>query len=100
MSRARTVMQKCRWGGDDGLALEGMSFGESVPFTGDAVRWKPSWTSGATTETLAGQPLRFEVELKSARLDSMRGDFRGITQRDSSFLQRVGVVPPDLSDFF
>ena len=55
---------KVQMGGGDGLALEGMSFAESVPFTGDAVRWKPSWTSGATTETLAGQPLRFEVKLK------------------------------------
>lgn len=86
--------------GMDRRPLEGFSFDESIPFSGDDVRWEPAWASGATTESLAGQPVRFEIEMLGTRLYALRGDFRGITQHDASLFHSDGRRPPDRTGFF
>ena len=82
-----------------GAPLEGFAFEDCAPFRGDDPAWRPAWTSGVTMGTLAGRPLRVEVELTHARLYALRGDLRMLTAFDSSALAEQGLVPPDRPGF-
>lgn len=61
--------------GEDGEALPGYSYTESVPFTGDSLFYEPQWRSGQRVEELAGQPVRIDIELTRAELYAVRGEF-------------------------
>jgi len=62
-----------------GAVLSGYSFGDCVPFTGDALRWKPIWRESSSVLSLPGRTLRLEVRLDNARLFAIRGNFRILT---------------------
>ncbi len=58
-----------------GTPLEGFTFQDCQPFSGDDTEWTPVWKDEKKMATLGGQFLRVEVELNSARLYAVRGDF-------------------------
>ena len=58
-----------------GEPLDGFSFDDCVPFSGDDTAWAPTWQDGRRLAAHANSLLRIEVELKSARLYAIRGDF-------------------------
>jgi len=58
-----------------GEPLDGFSFDDCVPFSGDDTAWAATWQDGRRLAANANSLLRIEVELKSARLYAIRGDF-------------------------
>ncbi|TBL80467.1 hypothetical protein [Paenibacillus thalictri] len=58
-----------------GAPKEGFSFADSVPFTGDALFHEPRWSSGRRPGELGGEYMHIEVELISAEIYAIRGDF-------------------------
>ena len=58
-----------------GVVLKGYSFDDCPPFSGNDRAWKPVWKNGKTIQTWSGKAIRVEVELKSARLFAIGGDF-------------------------
>ena len=47
---------------------EGFSARECRPFSGDDLRWSPTWTSGRTLDELIGRTVRVEILFERARL--------------------------------
>lgn len=60
---------------DSGKPLEGFSFDDCVPFTGDDLFWEPQWTSGKSLSDVLRQPVRIEVQMYRGRLFAIRGGF-------------------------
>lgn len=58
-----------------GTPLEGFTFEDCKPFSGDDTAWSPEWRSGKRMGSLRGQFIRVEVELNSARLYAIRGEY-------------------------
>ncbi len=50
---------------------EGFSAAECRPFTGDNLRWTPTWTSGRSLDELIGRTVRVEVLFERGRLYSI-----------------------------
>ena len=50
---------------------EGFSAAECRPFTGDSLRWSPTWSSGRTLDELIGRTVRVEILFERARLYSL-----------------------------
>ena len=73
--------------------LEGYTFDDCEPFSGDDTAWTPTWKSGKTLSQMAGQALRLEVRLDSSRLYAVRGDFVQMLGRQRMMFQRDGTVP-------
>ncbi len=55
--------------------IEGYSFSDCLPFSGDDLFWEPQWKDGRRMSELAGQNLRLEISLFNARIYAIRGDF-------------------------
>ena len=77
----------------EGVPLGGYKFEECETFTGDNTAWKPAWKGGKTLTTLANKTIRVEVELGSARIYAIRGDFVPLSAGDARQFERHGVVP-------
>ena len=50
---------------------EGFSAAECRPFTGDNLRWSPTWSSGRTLDELIGRTVRVEILFERARVYSL-----------------------------
>ena len=50
---------------------EGFSAEECRPFTGDSLRWSPTWSSGRTLDELIGRTVRVEILFERARVYSL-----------------------------
>ena len=50
---------------------EGFSAAECRPFTGDSLRWSPTWSSGRTLDELVGRTVRVEILFERARVYSL-----------------------------
>ena len=50
---------------------EGFSAEECRPFTGDSLRWSPTWSSGRSLDELIGRTVRVEILFERARLYSL-----------------------------
>jgi hypothetical protein len=73
--------------------LEGYTFADCEPFSGDDATWTPTWRNGKTLSQLAGKALRLEVQLDSARLYAIRGDFVQMQGRQSRTFSQDNVIP-------
>jgi hypothetical protein len=60
---------------DAGDEIEGYSFEDSIPFSGDDTAWKPIWRSCKTMDELSNKMIRIEIALKCGRIYAIRGDF-------------------------
>ena len=76
-----------------GAPLEGYAFGDCEPFSGDDTAWQPNWKDGKMLDALSGSAIRLEVELKSARLFAIRGDFEPVFGRRYREFSVQGIVP-------
>ena len=50
---------------------EGFSAAECRPFTGDSLRWSPTWSSGRTLDELIGRTVRVEIMFERGRVYSL-----------------------------
>ena len=50
---------------------EGFSAAECRPFTGDSLRWTPTWSSGRSLDELIGRTVRVEILFERGRLYSL-----------------------------
>jgi hypothetical protein len=72
-----------------GEVIEGYSYADCLPFTGDALDWSPRWTGGRGLAPFTGQAIRLEVEMNNARIYAIRGDFLPLSGRElRSFMDR------------
>ena len=58
-----------------GTPLEGFTFEDCEPFSGDDTTWIPEWKAEKRMASLSGQFVRVEVELNNARLYAIRGEY-------------------------
>lgn len=79
--------------------LEGYTFEDCEPFSGDDVAWTPTWKSGKTLSQMAGKALRLEVQLDSSRLYAIRGDFVQMLGKQRGLFERDGTVPEPRAGF-
>ena len=77
----------------EGRLLEGYRFEECERFSGDNTAWKPVWKGGKTLAALANKTIRVEVELGSARIYAIRGDFIPLSPRPCRQFEIHGEVP-------
>ena len=73
--------------------LEGYSFVDCEPFSGDDAAWTPRWKNGKTLADLSGKAVRLEVQLNSARLYAIRGDFVQMSSGQSGAFSQDNVIP-------
>ena len=59
----------------DGVPLEGLTFDDCVPFTGDDLFWEPKWKSGKSIKDVLNKPIRIEVRMYRGRLYAIRAGF-------------------------
>jgi len=60
----------------NGEELPGFGFGDCIPLSdADSIAWTPQWKSGNSLQNLAGTMVRIEVEMTSARIYALRGNF-------------------------
>lgn len=79
-----------------GTLLQGYSFAESIPFTGDNLRWEPRWGAGRSLNDLAERTLRVEVLLDNARLYSIRGTVQVLTAAEVTYFENKHAVTDSL----
>ena len=83
----------------DGDAIEGYSFSDSLPFTGDSTSHEPKWKN-ATLSALSGQTIRIEIELTNGRLYAVRGDFILPSPRGLGDFGETGKIPEPIQSFY
>ena len=76
-----------------GDVVQGYSFEDCEPFTGDDTQWQPAFKDGRTVTEQAGRILRIEVMLQNARLFAIRGDFVPLTAAHCWRFHQYGTVP-------
>ncbi len=60
----------------NGEDLPGFGFDDSIPLSdADSIAWTPQWKTGNRLQNLAGTMVRIEVEMTSARIYALRGNF-------------------------
>lgn len=79
--------------GARGDSLKGYSYDDCVPLSKDDTAWTPLWKDGRTMAGLAGRMVRVEVELRSARLFALRGDYVPTGVRGLRRWESEGVPP-------
>jgi hypothetical protein len=82
-----------------GKPLEGYSFEDSIPFSGDLIAWKPVWQGNKNIRALAKTALRVEVALWNARIYAIRGDFIPLTGGETWRFIDEGLVPKPRAGF-
>ncbi len=56
--------------------LPGYGFDDCIPLSdAESIAWTPQWKSGNRLQNLAGTMVRIEVEMTSARIYALRGNF-------------------------
>ena len=76
-----------------GTPLEGYGFEDCQPFSGDDTAWIPVWNDGRRMAALSDRFLRLEIELDSARLYAIRGDYVKTMPRDIARHREYGDIP-------
>ena len=79
--------------------LEGYSYEECAPFTGDSQSWSPRWRDGRGMAALRGRIVRLGVRLANGRIYAMRGEFEFKTMCEAHLYMRTGVRPPSRPAF-
>ena len=70
-----------------------LHFADCEPFSGDDTSWTPRWRDGKSLSDLAGTSVRLEVQLNSARLYAIRGDFVQMSNRQNRAFTSDGATP-------
>lgn len=60
---------------ESGRPVEGLTFEDAVPFTGDELFHRPLWSSGKGLEEVLNRPVFLDLELAEGKLYGLRGDF-------------------------
>lgn len=60
---------------ETGAPIPGLSFEESVPFTGDELFYEPQWNSGKDLAEVVGKQVFIDIELSEGNLYAIRGNF-------------------------
>jgi hypothetical protein len=76
-----------------GEVIEGYSYDDCLPFTGDALDWSPRWTGGRGLASFTGQAIRLEIEMNNARIYAIRGDFLPLSGRELRSFVAEGETP-------
>ena len=76
-----------------GTPMEGYGFEDCQPFSGDDTAWTPHWKDGRKMAALSNCFLRLEIELDSARLYAIRGDYVKAMPRDIARHREYGDLP-------
>ena len=76
-----------------GKPIEGFTFDDCKSFHGDSVGWTPKWSGDHSMQQLAGQAIRVEIEMNSAKLYALRGDFTLIRRADVKKLEQDKTPP-------
>ena len=76
-----------------GTPIEGFTFEDCRPFYGDDTAWIPVWQTGKNLDSLADQFIRVEIELDSARLYAVKGDYIKTLPRDIARHRQYGDIP-------
>ena len=76
-----------------GKTIEGYSFDDCEPFSGDELFWEPRWKNRPGLSALAKQLLRLEISLENARIYAIRGDFVPISTREVRRFLETGEEP-------
>ena len=70
---------------EKGKPIEGFTFADCTPFTGDELFWQPEWKGGKLSSVIDGRKRRqIEIELVSGQLFAVRGDFEMLTTHHES----------------
>ena len=59
----------------DGVPIDGLTFDDCIPFTGDDLFWEPVWKSGKSIKDILNKPVRIEVRMYRGRLYAIRAGF-------------------------
>lgn len=76
-----------------GEEISGFGFDDNIALSEDATRWIPQWKSGRKISELAGSIFRVEIELRHARLYSLRGRFVRCWNPDLWRHTKSGLAP-------
>ena len=85
---------------DLGEPLEGFTYDDCAPFTGDDVAWRPVWRDGRTPGAVGRRFIRIGVRLLNARLYAIRGDFYASAGLDMGLFNERGITPRPNSAFW
>ena len=85
---------------DSGEPIEGYSYEDCLPFTGDDVRWAPEWRNGRRFGGIGRRVVRLGIRMLNARLYAVRGDFHPIASLDKSLFDERGIEPPPVSSYW
>ena len=78
---------------EDGIPINGYTFEDCLPFTGDDTSWSPMWKNGKMLDEHRSKTLRLEIELKNARIYSIKGDFIPLVAGESWRFNKEGITP-------
>ena len=84
----------------DGDPIEGYSFRDCLPITGDSTSFQPKWKNTKTLSALSGQAVRIEIELTNGRLYAVRGDFVLPSPRGLREYRETGKTPKPVQSFY
>lgn len=76
-----------------GNPIEGFTFEECVPFSGDDTAWSPVWKSGKSLTEFTGKAIRIEIELFNSRLYAIRGRIMSLYAGKCWRLVHEGIIP-------
>lgn len=76
-----------------GKPIDGFEFDDCVPFSSDSVDYIPQWKNGRKLDQLSGRMLRIEIEMTSAKLYAIRGDFTQCHLLGLQRWEKNGIIP-------
>ena len=84
----------------DGTPVDGYSYEDCLPFTGDSLDWTPGWRDGRGLDALAGEVLRIGVRLANGRLYAVRGSLEFKTFVEARGYIQDGEQSPPMPGFY
>ncbi len=60
---------------DKANPIEGFTYRDAIPFTGDEIEYRPRWKHGTSIKRLLGKPGFLEIEITEGALYAIRGGF-------------------------
>jgi hypothetical protein len=82
-----------------GRLMEGYSFAECIPYSGDNLNWSPIWTSGKKMSELAGEIITIEIYMRGTRLYAIKGDFIPLIVPQIEKFKHFGTIPERILGF-
>ena len=77
-----------------GDPIDGFSYEECIPMTGDQVRWVPVWQKELNFGAIQNRFIRIGIQMLNAKLYSIRGNFYPTGGLDLGIFQKQGTKPP------